>query len=67
MTKNWYPIIDHDICTGCLTCVDFCPHEVYGIEDGKPVVEHPEHCVEFCEGCSKICPTGSINYFGQTS
>jgi NAD-dependent dihydropyrimidine dehydrogenase PreA subunit len=58
MAKNWYPIIDYDKCTGCLTCVNFCPHGVYDASEGKPKVVNPENCVEFCRGCQRICPTG---------
>lgn len=64
MAKNWYPIVNRETCTGCLTCVQFCPHGVYEVEDGKPVVANPDECVELCQGCAKICPTGSITYFG---
>jgi len=50
MAKNWHPVIDYENCSGCLTCANFCPHEVYSVESGKPVVSKPEHCVEFCRG-----------------
>lgn len=67
MAKNWYPIIDEEKCTGCLTCVNFCPHEVYEVSDtGKPKVVNPENCVEFCRGCQRICPAGAISYFGES-
>jgi len=66
LAKNWYPIIDYDLCTGCLTCLNFCPHGVYKPgEDGKPRVAHPENCVELCRGCQKVCPSGAIRYFGE--
>jgi NAD-dependent dihydropyrimidine dehydrogenase PreA subunit len=66
MAKNWYPIIDYSKCTGCLTCYNFCPHEVYDIgSDGKPIVVNPENCVEMCRGCQKICPSSAIIYNGE--
>ncbi|HEX32590.1 MAG TPA: ferredoxin family protein [Candidatus Acetothermia bacterium] len=65
MAKEWYPIINREACVGCLTCVEFCPHNVYQVEDGKPAVVNPDNCVEFCQGCGKICPTGAIGYFGK--
>jgi len=67
IAKNWYPIIDYEKCTGCLTCVNFCPHEVYEASSNprKPKVINPENCVEFCRGCQRICPTGAISYFGD--
>jgi len=66
MAKNWYPIIKEDQCIGCGTCVDFCQHGVYMMDDGgKPQVVNPDNCVEFCRGCSKICPAEAIIYFGD--
>ncbi|MGB9730263.1 MAG: 4Fe-4S dicluster domain-containing protein [Caldisericum sp.] len=67
MTKNWYPIIDYNRCTLCLSCYNFCPHEVYSISsDGRPIVVNPENCVEMCRGCQKICPASAISYYGDT-
>ncbi|MCD6290870.1 MAG: ferredoxin family protein [Anaerolineae bacterium] len=66
MAVTWYPIINKELCAGCGTCVDFCPHGVYEMgDDGYPVVVAPEECVEFCRGCAKICPSGAIAYFGD--
>ncbi|PLV56203.1 ATP-binding protein [Thermotoga sp. SG1] len=67
MAKNWYPVIDYDRCTGCLTCANFCPHGVYAVKDGKPLVANPDECVEFCRGCQKICPVGAINYSAEVN
>ncbi|HOL21657.1 MAG TPA: ferredoxin family protein [bacterium] len=66
MAKNWYPIIDYSKCTGCLSCVKFCPHDVYKVKDEKPVVAAPENCVEFCRGCQKgACQYDAITYYGD--
>ena len=62
MAKNWFPVIDYEKCSGCLTCVNFCPHEVYNIKNNKPAVAKPENCIEFCQGCGKICPNKAIRY-----
>ncbi|NPV53211.1 MAG: ferredoxin family protein [Firmicutes bacterium] len=67
MAKTWYPVIDRDKCTECLECVNFCPHGVYAVIDGKPVVVNPDNCVEFCKGCSKICPSEAIHYEGSSA
>lgn len=67
MAKNWYPIIDYEKCTGCLACANFCPHGVFEIDDGKPIVAHPENCVEFCRGCQKgACENEAIHYPGDS-
>lgn len=65
MAQNWYPIISEDLCINCNTCVDFCTHGVYESGDFFPQVVNPDNCVEFCRGCSKICPTEAITYFGD--
>lgn len=58
---RWYPVIDQEKCVGCLQCVEFCPDEVYEERDGRPVVAHPENCVEFCRGCAKVCEQEAIS------
>lgn len=65
MAQNWYPIINEDLCANCNTCVDFCPNGVYAAGDFYPMVVKPENCVEFCRGCSKVCPNDAITYFGD--
>ncbi|HBE46658.1 MAG: 4Fe-4S ferredoxin [Spirochaetia bacterium] len=62
MAANWYPVIDEAKCASCNSCVDFCAHGVY--EPGPKVVA-PHACVEFCRGCSKICPSEAISYYGD--
>ncbi len=63
MSKTWYPVIDYEKCTGCLACVEFCPHGVLIEEDEKPKVAHPQECVEFCRGCQKgACEFDAISF-----
>lgn len=63
MSKNWYPVIDYEKCTGCLSCVEFCPHEVFAKKDNKPYVLNPDNCIEFCRGCQRgACPNNAISY-----
>jgi len=65
MAKNWYPIFNEELCTNCNVCVNFCPHGVLEEGDVKPKVVKPDNCVEFCLGCSKICDTRAITFFGD--
>lgn len=66
MARTWYPILNKDTCVDWGTCMEFCPHGVYSTNgDGSIVVVSPIDCVEFCQGCAKICPTESISYFGD--
>ncbi len=66
MAAAWYPVIDPDLCSNCNTCLDFCSHGVFEAGEDHPVVAQPGACVEFCRGCSKICPSEAISYFGDT-
>ncbi len=66
MAANWYPVIDADLCSNCNTCADFCSHGVFETGVDRPAVVQPDNCVEFCRGCSKICPSEAISYFGDT-
>jgi len=64
MSKFWYPVIDYEKCSGCLLCVEFCPHGVLIKESGKPVVDNPDNCIEFCRGCQRgVCENDAIIYF----
>jgi NAD-dependent dihydropyrimidine dehydrogenase PreA subunit len=65
MAANWYPIINEETCVNCNSCVDFCSHGVYQSDSSAPKVVNTGACVEFCRGCSKICPTEAITYFGD--
>jgi NAD-dependent dihydropyrimidine dehydrogenase PreA subunit len=54
-----YPIVNRDVCSGCKTCVEICPNEVYEIESEKSNPARPEDCIE-CWACVNQCPTSSI-------
>lgn len=63
MSKNWYPNINYEKCIGCLNCVKFCPHEVFEVSEGKPQVQRPGNCIEFCRGCQRgACDNGAIEF-----
>jgi len=52
--------IDEEICSGCQTCLDVCPMDVFAPnpEEGKPpVVLYPDEC-QFCGQCVEDCPLG---------
>lgn len=63
MAATWYPIIDESKCVNCNECTNFCTHGVYSQGENTPIVSNPDACVEFCRGCSKICPNEAISYF----
>ena len=53
------PKVDLDKCTGCETCVDVCPSEVFEMEDYKSKVARPDDCTD-CETCVEECPEEAI-------
>lgn len=55
-----HPIIDHNICLGCATCVDACPEgNVLGVIREKAHLINPSHCIGH-GACQSACPTGAI-------
>lgn len=57
-----YRYIDRNACTGCKTCVDLCPVEIYRIDsEGKAVhFGKKETCIQGCEICVTHCPEHCI-------
>lgn len=52
-------LCDEKNCTGCMACVNVCPHEVLDIVSDKEGFDHPKlnekHCVD-CGLCEEACP-----------
>lgn len=53
-------ITDSSKCSGCGTCVDVCPHNVFRIESGKAMIADKDACME-CGACKRNCPAGIID------
>lgn len=52
------PFIDHDACTGCAACSEFCAFNAIAV-GGKSALVFPELC-HSCGGCARICPENAI-------
>lgn len=48
-----------DACTGCGTCREVCPHQVFGAGPGKPESVDTDACME-CGACALNCPVGAV-------
>jgi NAD-dependent dihydropyrimidine dehydrogenase PreA subunit len=45
-------------CTGCGTCLEFCPQGAISLRDGKAEINQ-RNCIE-CGMCLQVCPAGAI-------
>ncbi|MBE9529508.1 MAG: NAD(P)-binding domain-containing protein [Proteobacteria bacterium] len=58
-----HPVINHNRCLGCGSCVEACPehpgHQVLGLIDGKSHLINPTDCIGH-GACQKACPADAI-------
>ena len=52
--------IHENKCTGCGVCTAVCPHNVFGIENKKAVIQDLDACME-CGACKKNCAFDAIS------
>jgi len=63
LRNNIKPVIDYDICSGCMNCRKFCPDVCIEIRDGIPLINY-----YYCKGCGICfakCPKDAINMGGE--
>jgi NAD-dependent dihydropyrimidine dehydrogenase PreA subunit len=51
--------LDAAKCSGCLKCIEVCPHAVFGMVNKKAVILHKDFCME-CGACAKNCREEAI-------
>ncbi|HEX9058832.1 MAG TPA: mercury methylation ferredoxin HgcB [Clostridia bacterium] len=51
--------LNQESCTGCGSCIDVCPHNVFDIVNGKTQIIDKDGCME-CGACAKNCPFNAI-------
>ena len=60
---NFEPIVDHDNCSLCETCVDKCPMEVISLgedNNGGKIMIDRDFCIG-CGVCAANCPEEAIS------
>ncbi|MBD3314010.1 4Fe-4S dicluster domain-containing protein [Candidatus Woesearchaeota archaeon] len=62
--KKPYPVVDDKKCTGCNTCIEICPMEVFVLEGTKAVVKRPDQCIG-CRACESQCPENAIRIIDE--
>lgn len=55
--------VSHNYCSGCETCVNSCPCNVYSIESKRSVPTHEKMCIQ-CHICEDKCPHHAITIHG---
>jgi len=53
------PQVNHDLCTGCRICTDFCAFNAMAYVNGQ--VRIFRDICHSCGGCSLLCPQGAID------
>ena len=51
--------LDSERCTGCLECIDVCPHNVFTAAGKKVRIADRDLCME-CGACALNCSAGAI-------
>lgn len=47
-------------CTGCGTCLEVCPHNVFALKNKKVVILDRDRCME-CGACAMNCPFRALS------
>ncbi len=58
------PVVDHELCTGCRKCVDFCAFNALAYIGGK--VKIFDEVCHSCGGCMSVCPEKAISEKDKT-
>ena len=52
-------LVNVERCSGCGTCANNCPQDVFELKEGKSHVVNSEDCLG-CHLCEVTCETGAI-------
>jgi len=52
--------LDEGLCSGCGTCMEVCPHQVFAIKGRKASISKRDSCME-CGACALNCPASALS------
>lgn len=52
--------LDEDVCNGCGSCTQVCPHGVFEVSGRKAHIVDRDACIE-CGACLRNCASGAIS------
>ena len=64
VTSNWRivrPVIDHELCTRCLSCYISCPDACWSYNEAEDMMEWNWKFCKGCQVCIKQCPVDALS------
>jgi len=52
--------LDREKCTGCMMCIQVCPHHVFELKEKRAALVQKNLCME-CGACALNCPEEAIS------
>ena len=57
---KWLPVIDAEMCNGCMECVLACSHKCIEVKDDLAILTNPDNCCSQ-ERCVAPCLVSAIH------
>ena len=55
--------VDHELCTGCGSCIEVCPAQAINADAGVATIDD-DLCI-LCGACQDNCPQNAVLYDGR--
>lgn len=57
--------LNPELCTGCKSCIEVCPREVFEMQNKRAVITDLDLCME-CGACENNCESGALSVLSGT-